>query len=40
MLPLAYYHVELRPSVIKGCKGSTDSEQESMESNTDNTALE
>ena len=36
ILPEAYYHEELRPSVFKGCKGSI-SEQESTESDTNNT---
>ena len=36
ILPEAYYHEELRPSVIKGCKGFI-SEQESTESDTNNT---
>ena len=33
----ACYHKELRPSVTKWCKGSIDSEQESMESDTNKT---
>ena len=36
-LPEVCYHEELRPSVSKGCNGVIDSEQESMESDTDNT---
>ena len=33
----ACYHEELRASATKGCNGTTDSEQESMELDTDNT---
>ena len=33
----ACYHKELQPFVTKGCNGAIDSEQESMESDTDNT---
>ena len=33
----ACYHEELRASAIIGCNGATDSEQESMELDTDNT---
>ena len=35
--PEACSHEELRPSAIKGCNDATDSEQESMESDIDNT---
>ena len=37
VLPKAGYHEELQPIVTKGCNGAIDSEQESMESDTDNT---
>ena len=33
----ACYNEELRPSVTKGCNGAINSEQESLELDTDNT---